>query len=110
MIGGYLSITEEMNKKIESIIDIKGLISENNYKIFGIGGTPITRAAVYSFIEEFELICTLSSGEFASVKEKFKANCFEMKNRAGFDLLCVVGYEKIKQKNFDSFVSILDKK
>lgn len=42
--------------------------------------------------------------------KKNKPILVELNTTPGFDLLYVVGDEKIKQKNFDSFVSILDKK
>ncbi len=41
--------------------------------------------------------------------KKNKPILVELNTTPGFDLLYVVGNEKIKQKNFDSFVSILDK-
>ncbi|MEA2007354.1 MAG: hypothetical protein U9O20_04330 [Patescibacteria group bacterium] len=73
-----------MNTKIGSVTDVKRSIGNNDYKIFGIGGTPITRAEIYSLIDDFELICTVPSGDLACVQKKLRVTCFEMRNEKGF--------------------------
>lgn len=69
--------------EIENIADVKKIISDGNWKIFGIGGTPITRTEIHSFVSDFESICSVSSGELTSVQKKLKATCFELKDEKG---------------------------
>ncbi|MFW5884915.1 MAG: ATP-grasp domain-containing protein [Patescibacteria group bacterium] len=63
---------------IENIEDVKNLIKNNNYKIFGVGGLPFTRSEAYYFVEDLELICSNKTGEFEAVKEKIKLSFFSM--------------------------------
>ncbi len=65
--------------KIENLSDVRDIIQENNWKIFGVGGLPLTRSEIYPFVKDFELICSNKSGEFESVEKKIKINFFDLK-------------------------------
>lgn len=69
---------------ISSKEDVIRVLKENNVKVFGVGGTPITRTEVHPVVDDFELICSVSSKDLDSVQEKIKASCFPMRNEAGF--------------------------
>jgi hypothetical protein len=61
---------------IKNITDIEKVISGSNFKIFGIGGLPITRSEVWPFIKDYELICSNATGESGPVEKDVKVKIF----------------------------------
>ncbi|MDZ7611586.1 MAG: ATP-grasp domain-containing protein [Candidatus Moranbacteria bacterium] len=68
---------------IKRVEDVKKTFQINNYKVFGIGGLPLTRSEAYPIMQDFELICSNKTGEWESVEQKIKINKFSIKNNPG---------------------------
>lgn len=70
--------------KIRSINDVRMILKKQNIKIFGIGGTPITRTEVYHFTDDFEIICSVDAQkEIQVIGEKMKITCFPLRKENG---------------------------
>jgi len=65
-------------KNIKSVKDVKKLVRDSGWKIFGIGGFSLTRSEMASLVDDFELIYSVESGEADSIKEKIKATHFDI--------------------------------
>lgn len=63
---------------IQSIKEIGELIERNNWKIFGISGVPLVRSEIWSFVPDYEIICSNATGELESIREKIKVNVFNL--------------------------------
>ncbi len=67
--------------KINSISDVKKTLNETQIKVFGIGGTPITRTEAHHFIDNLEVICSVNAKEeIAQISKKVQITCFPLKN------------------------------
>jgi hypothetical protein len=70
-------------KKIESVLDVKNLIKQKNIKVFGIGGTPITRTEAHHLLD-IDVICSVDAKkEIAAIRKKVNIKCFPLKNKNG---------------------------
>lgn len=73
-----------MNKNrrmVENIDDVRSLIVSHEWKIFGIGGLPITRTEIYSLVSDFELICSTETSELKSIRNRCKVSVFDLEKR-----------------------------
>lgn len=68
---------------IRSSKEVSELIERDNWKIFGIGGVPLVRSEIWSFVPDYEIICSNTTGELASVREKIKVNVFDLEKTPG---------------------------
>lgn len=69
---------------IKDVADVRKAIKKENVKIFGVGGTPITRTEIHHLVDDYEVICAVDSlTEIESIKEKVKIKCFPLKNESG---------------------------
>lgn len=70
--------------KINEVSDINDIIKQKNIKIFGIGGTPITRTEAHHLTENIEIICAVEAlSEISQIKKKVSIKCFPLKNDDG---------------------------
>lgn len=65
---------------IESVLDIKDVIQKEEWKVFGVGGLPITRSEAQFMVDDFEMICSRGTSELESVRKSFKVKVFDVKN------------------------------
>jgi len=69
---------------IRDIFEVQNIIEQKNIKIFGIGGTPITRTEAHHITENIEIICAVEAlSEIAQISKKVKIKCFPLKNTDG---------------------------
>jgi hypothetical protein len=57
-------------KIISTITDVRNLLQEKGFNIFGLGEYPSSRSEIRAFTPNLEVICEKKTGEFESVKQK----------------------------------------
>ncbi len=95
--------------EINNINDVKRVIKNENVKVFGIGGTPITRTEAHHFVDDFEVICSVENKlEISQISEKVKIKCFPLKDENG---IYIKKPSKIlENKDVQDYISIARKK
>lgn len=84
MHNTFYVIKNTIVMKITTIEDVHEAFCQKNMKVFGVGGTPITRTEAHRMLRDFEVICSVDAlAEISAIEKKMQITCFPLKKSNG---------------------------